>query len=332
MAWPTVAWIHLQVGAGARVHAASASWCSSCCMRRASAAPRRCRALRQRLLDALDGELQALAFGGLEHVVGHALLEGLDRVLVVGGDEDDLAAAPASSSSPLVVAVVVDRHLRDLARGFDAGQAGHADVEEDDVGPVLVPSSTASRPFLASATISSSGQTSARRARSCSRIRRSSSARTARQGCIAHRRRAGRRAAERARAASRGARAATATRPASPAATSSRRRPGRGRPSAEGEARRPATSAATMATDAPPATAMTRRCPHGVPVAPRSPSAKRSPSIVIAVPIGGSLDKRPPAPTPATTSVSDQQQRSARRVCRTGSCGAPWRGCAGRAR
>mmetsp|Transcript_663 Transcript_663/g.1456 ORF Transcript_663/g.1456 Transcript_663/m.1456 type:complete len:226 (+) Transcript_663:457-1134(+) len=45
-------------------------------------------------------------------------------------------------------------------------------------------SSTASRPFLASATISSSGQTSVRRLRSCSRIRRSSSARTARMGVV----------------------------------------------------------------------------------------------------------------------------------------------------
>ena len=44
----------------------------------------------QALADAVDGELQAVALGGLEHVVGHALLEGLHRVLVVGGDEDDL--------------------------------------------------------------------------------------------------------------------------------------------------------------------------------------------------------------------------------------------------
>ena len=43
-------------------------------------------------------------------------------------------------------------------------------------------SATASVPFFASATISSSGQTSASRARSCSRIKRSSSAISARAG------------------------------------------------------------------------------------------------------------------------------------------------------
>ena len=39
------------------------------------------------------------------------------------------------SGSELVVGPV---ELRDLPRRVDAGEAGHADVEEDEVGPVLV--------------------------------------------------------------------------------------------------------------------------------------------------------------------------------------------------
>ena len=61
----------------------------------AGAARRRLPRCGEALLDALDRDLQALALGGLQHVVDDALLEGLDRVLVVGGDEDDLAAGPA---------------------------------------------------------------------------------------------------------------------------------------------------------------------------------------------------------------------------------------------
>ena len=164
----------LQVPAPRPGPCCAASFCSSCCMSAAlGRVARRRRAARapRRFLHALDRHRQALALGGLEHVVDHALLEGLDRVLVVGGDEDDLAAEPASS------VVVVGRQLRDLrapprrrscracgCRGT-RGRAGAA-------RPAAPPRRRSSpRP-----TISSSGQTSARRARSCSRIRRSSSA------------------------------------------------------------------------------------------------------------------------------------------------------------
>ena len=77
--------------------------------------------------DALGRELQPCALSGLEHVVANPLLEGVDRVLVVGGDEHDLRQ----------VLVVGHRHLGDLAGRVDAGQAGHADVEKHDVRPVL---------------------------------------------------------------------------------------------------------------------------------------------------------------------------------------------------
>jgi hypothetical protein len=80
---------------------------------------------------AVGGELQAVAFGRLEHVVDHALLEGLDRVLVVGGDEHDLG-------QQLVVVPFAGWQLGDLACRVDAGQARHADVQEHDVGPVLL--------------------------------------------------------------------------------------------------------------------------------------------------------------------------------------------------
>ena len=52
------------------------------------------RTVGEALSDAVDRELQARPLGRLEDVVDDALLEGLDRVLVVGGDEDDLAAVP----------------------------------------------------------------------------------------------------------------------------------------------------------------------------------------------------------------------------------------------
>src|SRR6267142_2092619 len=75
------------------------------------------------LLQALDGDGEALALGGLQHVVDHALLEGVDRVLVVGGDEDDLGRAPFQ--------------LGDVARRLHSGLGRHADVEEDHIGAVL---------------------------------------------------------------------------------------------------------------------------------------------------------------------------------------------------
>ena len=49
-------------------------------------------ALCEPLADALHRDGEALALVRLEHIVDRALLEGLDRVLVVGGDEDDVRA------------------------------------------------------------------------------------------------------------------------------------------------------------------------------------------------------------------------------------------------
>jgi hypothetical protein len=72
--------------------------------------------VRPALLQALDRDLQALRLGRFQHVVDGAALEGLDRVLVVGGDEHDLAG------------------VADVARRFHAGLARHADVEEGQVG------------------------------------------------------------------------------------------------------------------------------------------------------------------------------------------------------
>ena len=82
----------------------------------------------QALLDALGGALQPLTLGRLQHVITHALLKRLDRVLVIRGDEDDLGQ----------VLVVANVHLGDLARRVHPGQAGHADVEKHQLGPVLV--------------------------------------------------------------------------------------------------------------------------------------------------------------------------------------------------
>ena len=49
-------------------------------------------------------------------------VEGVDGVLVVGGDEHDLRARAGLSGR---------------RRHFQAGQAGHADIQEGDVGLVL---------------------------------------------------------------------------------------------------------------------------------------------------------------------------------------------------
>jgi hypothetical protein len=132
MLWPTVAWIHFNRAAAFGLICV-ASFCSSCC-RPAAGAPSSVRRCARRFLNALDGHLQALALGRLQHVVDDALFEGLDRVLVVGGDEDDLAAGPAVrrvAGGP--AARFGDRQLGDRARRLDAAHAGHPDVEEDEV-------------------------------------------------------------------------------------------------------------------------------------------------------------------------------------------------------
>src|SRR5471032_2110873 len=77
------------------------------------------RLLAEQRLQPRAGGLEPFGADRLEQVVKRALFESLDRVLVVGGDEHQVAA--------------IEQH----ARRLDAGQAGHADVEEDDVGLVL---------------------------------------------------------------------------------------------------------------------------------------------------------------------------------------------------
>ena len=49
-----------------------------------------------------------------------------------------ISAPRQGGRSPASAPLVVDRQLGDRARRLDAGHAGHADVEEDDVGPVLL--------------------------------------------------------------------------------------------------------------------------------------------------------------------------------------------------
>jgi hypothetical protein len=69
----------------------------------------------------LEGENVELASlrqpdrGGFEEVVDGGGIEGGDGVFVVGGDEDDAGVGGG-------------------AGGFEAGQAGHADVEECVLG------------------------------------------------------------------------------------------------------------------------------------------------------------------------------------------------------
>ena len=70
---------------------------------------------RDLLLEPRDRRREARRGERLHHVVDRALLESRDRVLVVGGDEGDVALAAR------------------LLRDFEPGQAGHLDVEEQDV-------------------------------------------------------------------------------------------------------------------------------------------------------------------------------------------------------
>ena len=70
-------------------------------------------------LQALQGRLQALAGDGFQQVIDGALVEGIDRVLVVGGDEHHLGGGTR-----------VER----ASGHFQPRQPRHADIEEGDVG------------------------------------------------------------------------------------------------------------------------------------------------------------------------------------------------------
>jgi hypothetical protein len=80
-----------------------------------------------------------------------------------------------SGSRPVVGPSSVGQ-LGDLARGVHAGQARHADVQEHDVGVVLLGQRHRLQPVLRLGHDLQLGPDLGRRARSCSRIRRSSSA------------------------------------------------------------------------------------------------------------------------------------------------------------
>ena len=67
-------------------------------------------------LQASDDLREPLRRDRLQQVVDRAFLERRDRILVVRGDEHDVGA------------------VADRTRDLEAGHAGHADVEERDVG------------------------------------------------------------------------------------------------------------------------------------------------------------------------------------------------------
>jgi hypothetical protein len=109
------------------------------------------------------------------------LFEGLDGVLVVGGDEDDLGQRPF-----VVIAFTVGAGSWAMRRAASTpDRPGMRMSRKTTSGWCCATRSTASRPFLASPTICSSGQTSVRRAFNWSRISRSSSAITPRTGAAA---------------------------------------------------------------------------------------------------------------------------------------------------
>ena len=80
----------------------------------------------QRRLRPGAGLREPLGLHGLEHVVHRSMLEGLQRVLVVGGHEHDQRQRAAGVIGPV---------LGQCLCGFEAGHAGHADVEKHDLGP-----------------------------------------------------------------------------------------------------------------------------------------------------------------------------------------------------
>ena len=87
---------------------------------RAQDAVERCGCGAQLLLEPRHGLGEARRRERLHHVVDRALVEGGHRVGVVRGHERDVAAAV------------------DLLRDLEAAHAGHLDVEEQHVGPVLL--------------------------------------------------------------------------------------------------------------------------------------------------------------------------------------------------
>jgi len=85
------------------------------------------RAGGEALANFLDGLLDAALLKGLEEVVDRVDFKGADSVLVEGGGEDDLGHG-------CVVVPVVTLAVEEFFQDREAVQAGHLDVEEDDVG------------------------------------------------------------------------------------------------------------------------------------------------------------------------------------------------------
>ena len=81
--------------------------------------------------DALDSLLDAGAVKGLEQIIDGVHVKGADGVLVISGGEDDLGhglGIPAGLRLAL---------FEEALDGGEAIEAGHLDVEEDEVGVVL---------------------------------------------------------------------------------------------------------------------------------------------------------------------------------------------------
>ena len=131
---------------------------------RAGAGARR----RQLALQPLDRAREPIGLDRLEDVVERLLLERGDRELVERGDEDD------------------PRRALDALRDVEAGQAGHLDVEEGDVGlrarrSARPPRRRSSRPRRSAAPARPSSAARAGRPRGAARRRRSG--RSSREAC-----------------------------------------------------------------------------------------------------------------------------------------------------
>src|SRR3954470_23741926 len=74
-------------------------------------------------LGAIDCRREPRRFHGLQKIVDRVDLEGFDRMLIVGRDEHEVRVYPGSKKP---------------ASDLEAGQAGHLNVEQDEVRRMLV--------------------------------------------------------------------------------------------------------------------------------------------------------------------------------------------------
>src|SRR5918993_1769661 len=82
------------------------------------------------LLQASDSNRQTLCLGRLQNIVDRTVFERINRILVVRGDEYDMTC------------------VRNMTRRFDAGHAGHSNVEKREVGTMVVHSGDSLFPIL----------------------------------------------------------------------------------------------------------------------------------------------------------------------------------------